>query len=541
MRQCLCLGAQVMAEYRRSSVETMTSRYVEFGEFRLDPNTGELWRNDKEIKLPPRAAALLSALAERSMQVVSKQELIDRVWHGKAVGDDALTSCVQELRRALGDDSRRPQLLETRHRRGYRLVVPVRPVAMKDLAAERSTPLSLADKPSLAVLPFDNLSADRDQDYFADGVVEDMTTALTRIGTFFVIARNSSFAFKGRKVPVQEVGRQLGVRYIVEGSVRRAGHKLRLTAQLIEAENGHHLWAEHYDGEVADVFDLQDRVVANIVGAISPSVRAAEIARARLKRPESLQAYDYVLRAQPGFQSVLDPGHKEAIALFYKALELEPSYALAMAFAAWGHAQRFNRYMPGDAVSNRRHAIDLANAALALAPDDPGVLVPAGQALLVAGSNEIERCFFLFGKALGLNPNSVPAWLHMGQLHIARSEPVKAQEAFERALRLSPLDPMTVWARAGIADVSIVEGRLEEALRLYRQCLFERPSEGLFRRRVCALLALTGEKEQARRIACEIHADYPHLTLDRLAARSPLLPAPVLERILQGLRLAGFA
>lgn len=530
-----------MAEHRRSSVETTRSRHVEFGEFRLDPDTGELWRNDREVKLPPRAAALLSVLAERSTQVVSKQDLIDRVWHGKAVGDDALTSCVQELRRALGDDARNPRLLETRHRRGYRLLVPATPAAIERLPTEMPAPLTLSDKPSLAVLPFDNLSPDRDQDYFADGLVEDITTALTRIGAFLVISRNSSFVFKGRKVPVQEVGRQLGVRYIVEGSLRRAGRKLRLTAQLIEAEDGHHLWAQHYDGEVEDVFGLQDRVVASIVSAISPSVRAAEIARARLKRPESLQAYDYVLRAQPGFQSVRDPGHEEAITLFHKALELEPSYALAMALAAWGHAQRFNRYMPGDLVSNRRQAIELANAALELAPDDPGVLVPAGQALLIAGSGEIERCFFLFGKALEFNPNSVPAWHHMGQLHLARSEPAKAREAFERALRLSPLDRMTVWARAGIADVDIMENRLKEALRLYRQCLSERPKEGLFRRRVCALLALTGEKEEARRMANEIRVDDPQLTLDRVAARSPLLPKPFLDKILQGLRQAGFA
>jgi TolB-like protein/Flp pilus assembly protein TadD len=529
-----------MAEYRPSSVETMTSRHVGFGEFRLDPDTGELWRNDKEIRLPPRAAALLSALAERSMQVVTKQELIDRVWHGKAVGDDALTSCVRELRRALGDDSRRPRLLETRHRRGYRLLLPATPAATKGLATERLAPLSPADKPSLAVLPFDNLSPDLDQDYFADGVVEDMTTALTRIGAFFVIARNSSFAFKGRKVPVQEVGRQLGVRYIVEGSIRRAGPKLRLTAQLIEAESGHHLWAEHYDGEMADVFDLQNHVVSSIVGAINPTVRAAEIMRARLKRPENLQAYDYVLRAQPGFQSLLDPGHAEALALFHKALELEPSYALAMALAAWAHAQRFNRYMQGDPAEHRRQAFELANAALDLAPNDPGVLVPACQALLVAGSDETERCFFLFGKALGLDPNSALAWRLLGQSHVARSEPALARRAFEHAMRLSPLDPLTAWGWAGIADVEMMEGRLDEALRLYRQCLAEKPRESLFRRRVCALLALTGEREQARRLAREIKADAPQVGLDHLSARSPLLPTSLLERILHGLRLAGF-
>ena len=534
-----------MVEFREDSGNSPRSledsgHMTAFGEVRFNIESGDLHRDGRTTRLTPKSAAVLAALLEKAPGLVTKEELLNRVWGGRAVGDEAITSCIQEVRRALDDDARNPRYIETRHRRGYRLLVPVMPAAVRGLAAERPTPLSLSDKPSVAVLPFDNLSPDRDQDYFADGVVEDITTALTRVGTFFVIARNSSYAFQGRKVPVQEVGRLLGVRYIVEGSVRRAGHKLRLTAQLIEAETGHHLWAEHYDGEVADVFDLQDRVVASIVSAISPSVRAAEIARARLKRPESLQAYDYVLRAQPGFQSVRDPGHEEAIALFHKALELEPSYALAMALAAWGHAQRFNRYMPGDAVSNRRQAIGLANAALELAPDDPGVLVPAGQALLIAGSNELERCFFVFGKALGLNPNSVPAWHHMGQLHLARSEPVKAQEAFARALRLSPLDRMTVWAHAGIADVDIMEGRLEEALWLYRQCLSERPGEGLFRRRVCALLALTGEMEQARRMACEIQADSPHLTLDRLVARSPLLPAPVLEKVFQGLRLAGF-
>ena len=518
-------------------METTTSRQVGFAEFRLNPDTGELWRNDEEIRLPPRVAALLSALAERSMQVVSKQELIDRVWHGKAVGDDAITSCVQELRRALGDDPRRPRLLETRHRRGYRLLVP----AMQGPASEKPAPPPVADKPSLAVLPFDNLSRDRDQEYFADGLVEDMTTALTRIGAFFVIARVSSFVFKGRKVPVQEVGRQLGVRYIVEGSVRRAGQRLRLTAQLIEAETGRHLWADHYDGELADVFDLQDRVVASIVGAISPTVRAAEIARARLKRPDSLQAYDHVLRAQPGFQSIRDPGHAEALALFHKAFELEPSYALAMALAAWAHAQRFNRYMPGDPAEHRRQAFELANRALDLAPNDPGVIVPACQALLVAGTDETERCFFLFGKALALDPNSALAWRLIGQSHVARSEPALARQAFERAMRLSPLDPLMAWGWAGIANVEIMEGRLDEALLLFRQCLAEKPRESLFRRRVCALLALTGELEQARRLAREIQADEPHVRLDDLAARSPLLPALLLERILHGLRLAGFA
>ena len=514
------------------------TRHTVFEEIRFDPKTGELWKRDGEVRLTPGAAGLLAALAERATQVVTKEELITRLWGGRAVGDDALTSCMQELRRALGDNARQPRYIETRHRRGYRLIAPLR------LLAAPSAPgaVPVPSKPSLAVLPFDNLSPDRDQDYFADGIVEDMTTALSRIGSFFVVARSASFTVKGRKGQAQQIGRELGVRYLVEGSVRRAGQRLRLTAQLIEAETGHHLWADRYDGDLADVFDVQDCIVTSIVGAISPSVRAAEIERAFLKRPDSLQAYDYVLRAYPGFWSLVDPEHEEATRLFHKALELEPAYALAMALAAWAHAQRFHRYMPGDPVSHRRQAIQLANAALALSPDDPGVLIPAGQALLLAGGDEdVDRCAVLFRKALELDPNSSQTWRRVGQLHLRRSEPAEAIEAFERALRLAPLDPGSVHGRFGIGEAHLIEGRLEEALPLYRRCLSERPHDEAFRRRVCALLALTGEIDQAHRMARDLQADYPHITLQRMASGNSLLPKPAFERYLQGLRLAGFA
>lgn len=515
------------------SIEPLT-----FGDACFDPRTGELQRNGSSEKLTPKATALLAVLLERAPKLVTKEELLTRVWDSKAVGDEALTSCIQELRRALNDDARQPRYIETRHRRGYRLIAPLgRPMAPPP---PDSTTAAMG-KPSLAVLPFDNLSADRDQDYFADGIVEDMTTALSRIGAFFVMARNSSFAFKGRNAPVQDIGRQLGVRYLVEGSVRRAGQKLRLTAQLIEAETGHHLWADRYDGELSDIFDLQDRIVSCIVGAVSPSVRAAEIERARLKRPDSLQAYDYVLRAYPGFWTIVDPGHVDAIELFHKALELEPAYAHAMALAAWGHAQRFARFMPGEPAAHRRQAVDLANGALALTPDDPGVLVAAGMALLLAGTtDETDRCGLLFRKAVTLDPNSAPAWRRVGNLHIHRSEPVEAVDAFDRALRLSPFDPMSVHARWGIGDAHLIAGRVEEALRLYRHCLSETPRDPAFRRRVCALLALTGEIEQAKDMARGLKADYPDVTLERIASVKSLLPAPVLARLMGGLRLAGF-
>lgn len=509
---------------------------IVFGDVRFDVRTGEVQRNGSAAKLTPKAASLLGALLARAPELVTKEELLGLVWDGKAVGDEALTSCIQELRRALADDARQPRYIETRHRRGYRLIVPPG-------AAPAPPPAALGPvapgKPSLAVLAFDNLSGDRDQDYFADGIVEDMTTALSRIGAFFVVSRGSSFTFKGKNVPAQEVGRRLGARYLVEGSVRRAGQKLRLTVQLIDAESGHHLWADHYDGAMADVFDLQDRIVGRIVGEISPSVRAAEIARARLKRPDSLKAYDYLLRAQPGFQSILDPGHAEAIELFHKAFELEPGYALPMALAAWGHGQRFHRLMSADVAPDRRQAIDLANAALALSPDDPSVLLAAGQALLMAGWEEYaDRSAFLFRKALALDPNSAPGWRRLGGLHIHRFETAEAIEAFERALRLSPLDPMSFYARQGIGEAHLIAGRLEEALRFTQLALSERPRDYLLRRRVCALLALGGEIEPARRMAREILTEHPHLTLELMASISR--PTAQRELIFKGLRLAGF-
>lgn len=253
----------------RSTAPAVPEQPISFGAFRLMPRTGELWRGGTEVRLTPRAAAVLALLLERAQQVVTKQELLDRVWEGSSVGDEALTSCIQELRRALDDDARDPRYIETRHRRGYRLIVPV-----------ATTALALPDKPSVAVMPFQNMSGDVEQEYFVDGLVEDIITALSRISAFFVVARNSSFTYKGRAVDVRQIGRELGVRYVLEGSVRKSGGRLRTTGQLIDTTTGNHIWADRYEGALEDVFDLQDRITSSVVAVIEPKVRLAEIARA---------------------------------------------------------------------------------------------------------------------------------------------------------------------------------------------------------------------------------------------------------------------
>ena len=508
-----------------------------FGDVRFNTHTGELHVHGRVARLTPKAAAVLTALLEGAPDLVTKEQLLNRVWSGRAISDEALTSCILELRRALDDDARNPRYIETRHRRGYRLLAALVTVNMAPASIAARVPF----KPSLAVLPFDSLSSDPDQEYFADGVVEDITTALSRIGSFFVVSRNSSFTFKGKKVSAQEVGRQLGVRYIVEGSVQRAGKRLRMTAQLIDADTGHHLWADRYDGELSDVFDLQDRLVTSVVGAISPRVQEAEIKRALLKHPDSLEAYDYMLRAYPGFRTLEDPEHEEAMGLFHKALELEPTYAQAMAMAAWAHGQRFGRVMRGDLEDNRQQAIELANAALTLAPNDPGVLVAAAHALIHgAHPEDIDRCEVILGRALALDPNSASGWQRLGFLRVARSEPSEAIVAFEQSINLSPADPAQAYSRWGIGDAHFIAGRLDEALRFHRHCLVERPRDPGSKRRVCALLALVGEVDEARRMTRSLLSNHPHFTLERIAQAKPF-ESPHIEIYLEGLRRAGFS
>lgn len=519
-----------MAEFRENSGRLAAGeRLFAFDRFRFNAATGELWREQDQVKLTPRAADVLALLVERATHVVTKQELFDCIWSGSAAGDEALTSCIQELRKALDDHARQPRFIETRHRRGYRFIVPVTPSAAR-----------VADKPSVAILPFHNLSPEPEQEYFADGLVEDLTAALSRIPSIFVVDHGSSFAFKGKSVRAQQLGRELGVRYIVEGSVRRAGQKLRLSVQLIDAGSGHHLWAEHYDSDMTDVFTVQDKIVENVACALHPKIWAVEIERALLKRPENLQAYDYVLRGYPGFRAMEDPDHAHATEMFHKAFELEPSYALAMSLAAWCHAQRFSRMMDGEPESHRRQALELARNALSLEPDDPRVLAGAGSALWMAGTKkDLDHCLHLFNRAVVLDPYSAEAWRRLGLVQVSRSQPEEAIKAFEHSLRVSPGHPMSSYSRWGIGKAHFVAGRLTEAAAWFRSALAQSPRDTAFRRRLCATLALLGEIGEARSLALGLLADCPGIGVERMAAVSNMQPEPT-KRYAEGLRKAGF-
>jgi TolB-like protein len=321
---------------------------------------------------------------------------------------------------------------------------PVRVYRVRDLGIPieqplpvSSQPCPLPDKPSIAVLPFANMSGDPEQDYFADGMVEEIITALSRIRWLFVIARNSSFTYKGQVVDVKQVGRELGVCYVLEGSVRKAGSRVRITVQLIDAASGAHLWADRFDGSLEDVFDLQDKVASSFAGVIEPALQAAETA-CRAHRPTNdLTAYDLYLRALPNTLSFNKNAAMQALDLLGRAIEFDPRYAPALALAAWWREQLDANDWADEEALNRDKAIKLAWRALQLADDDPTVLSDAAGVLGTFGE-DIDVALALIDRALELNPSSAIAWHWSGWLRLSAGEPDLAIEHFQKALRLDP-------------------------------------------------------------------------------------------------------
>ena len=322
--------------------------------------------------------------------------------------------------------------------------------------------LPLPDKPSIAVLPFQNMSGDPEQEYFADGMVEDIITALSRFRNLFVIARNSSFTYKGRAVDVKQVGRELGVRYVLEGSVRKAGDRLRITGQLIDASTGATLWADRFDGALAEIFDLQDQVTASVVGAIAPRVEEAEIERAKRKPTESLDAYDYYLRALAVVHRMTREANDEALRLFYKAIERDPEFALAYARAAHCYVFRKANGWMVDRAQEIAEAARLARRAVELGRDDAVALSYGGHTLgYVVGDLDDGAAFV--DRALVLNSNLAAAWGLSGWMKICFGEPDTAIKHAALAMRLSPLDPrLFVW-QFYTALAHLCAGRYDDA------------------------------------------------------------------------------
>jgi TolB-like protein len=486
-------------------------------DFRIGINVGDVIQDDGDIFGDGvNVAARLEAIAEPGGICVSDdahRQLRDRL---DIVFDDAGEQNLKNIGR------------------------PVRVFKVRDRGAvtsQRPT-LALPDQPSIAVLPFQNLSADPDQEYFADGVVEDITMALSRFRWLFVIARNSSFAYKGRAVDVKQVGRELGVRYVLEGSVRRAGNRIRIAGQLIDAGTGAHLWADRFDGAFEDMFDLQDHVTSSVVGAIAPKLQYAEITRARRKPTENLDAYDYYLRGLAKAGRRTKDANSEALQLFCKAIELDPGLACAYGMAAWCYMQRKARGWMIEHVQEGAEATRLARKAVHLGGDDPVALCMGGYALAFV-AHEFEDAAAFMDRGLVVNPNLAQAWMLSAWLRVWRGEPDLALEHVAHAMRLSPLDPSMYGMQGAMAYAHFLASRYDMASSCAEKSMRDNPT---FLLAICisaASNALAGRLEpaqvgMARALKCN-----PDLHASNLKDLAPFRRAENLAAFAKGLRKAG--
>ena len=419
----------------------------------------------------------------------------------------------------------------------FRVAAPALPATGSTPRGERAKPLPLPDKPSIAVLPFDNIGHDREEEYLADGIVEDIIAALSRVRSSFVIARNSTFIYKGRAVNVQQVSRELGVRYVLEGSVRRSRNRVRVTAQLIDAATGAHFWGERYEGLVDDIFDSQDEITASVVSALQPSIRAAEVERARRKRPVASTPMIWSCDLSLWFGPMMQPPTGQRPNSWRKhSHSIRAIYSLALALAAWCSAQRVFYIWSKDIEGDKCHMHEKARMAADIAPDDPIVLTVLGIALTI--SREFQAAQIVIEKALALDPNSAWAWNRSAFLHTYFDEPDTEIDQFAKALRLSPLDPTTFMTYAGIGMAHFVAGRYLEAVQWDEKALLAHPKAIFINRLLAAAYALSDKQAEAEASVRNLLVGYPDITVRAVRAAFPL-SAKVLERPCDGLTRAG--
>ena len=531
-----------------------------FNDFVLDVGRRELRRGSSLISVEPQAFDVIEFLIRNRDRVISKDELIASVWNGRIVSESALTTCINAARTAIGDSGSTQRLIRTLPRRGVRFVGDLlpsdnssdaaaidRPVsvspfgALEGGAGERSRPTPFApDRPSIAVLPFANMSDDKEQEYFADGVAEDIITALSRFRSFMVIARNSSFTYKNRVVDVKQVGHELGVRYILEGSVRKALNRVRITGQLIDAETGTHLWANRFDGALEDIFDLQDQVTLSVVGAAAPTLVKAEIERAKRKPTDSLDAYDLYLRGLGLAAGLAPKDNEEALRFFSKAIDLDPQFATAYGMAAWCHVCRHVNGWTANPALEIPSITMLARRAADYGTDDAVALAYSGIAIArIAG--DLHAGIALIDRALYLNPNLAAAWMFSGWAKAFLGETEVAIGDLARAARLSPLDPLIFLTQMVTSLAHFVAGRYEEASLWAAKAHRQKPAFLGIVRLVAASNALAGRMEEARRALALARELDPGMRVANLKYRVGPFRAEDFNKYEEGLRLAGLS
>jgi TolB-like protein/tetratricopeptide (TPR) repeat protein len=505
----------------------------------LDGDLRELTCGGAAVPLQPQVFDLLLYLVAQRARVVSKDDLISQIWSDRIVSDSALNSRINAARKALGDDGATQRLIKTIPRKGFRFVGEAREeVATPPAPADAKPALArvVTDRPGIAVLAFENMSGDPAQEYFGDGISEDILTALSKQRWFMVIARNSSFTYKGRAVHIRQIAEELGVRYVVEGSVRKADNRVRITAQLNDATTGSHLWAERYDRELVDVFAVQDEITNAIAAAIEPQIHAAENFRSQRKPPASLDAWDLLMRALSHYWRVTRQDHEAARALLERAIGIDPNYGQALSVLAANHM--FGVHL-GWAELAVVAPVAEAAALAAVRCDHEDAWAHAALGSVCFSTRRLADALSEFEQALALNPNFS---LAQGYYALALSYAGRSSESFEaaqKAIRLSPRDPSLAIYHGIAGYARFTERRYDEAIALAREAIRHRGDlTGAYRVLVVSA-GMTGDKTLAEMALQELRRTQPNISLHWIATKLPWANDADREHYLEGFRRAG--
>jgi len=512
-----------------------------FADHALDTDTRELSRGGEPIAVQPLVFDFLVYLIENRDRVVTREDLLAALWGGRTVADSTLATHINAARRAIGDSGEAQKLIRTVARKGIRFVGEVQTVATGDApprgAAQTARPAALRDlsRPAIAVLAFNNMSG-AGQDYFSDGISEDLITALSKLRWFLVVARNSSFSYRGRAVPMKQLASELGVDYVVEGSVRKDGSRVRISAQLIDVATGSHVWAERYDRELADVFAVQDEITEAIVAAIEPQLYAAENVRARRKAPESLDAWELVMRAMSHFWRMTREDNIAAQKLLEQAIAIDPNYAQALAVLAV--SRTFGARMGWEDTRDSAEFAERAGlAAIRADGEDPWAHVALGAAYSYL--DRIEDALACYETAISLNPSFSLAHGYYALVLSWNGRFREGAEAARRALNLSPRDPFSAIFYGVAAYAAYVERDYAEAIRLSRESIRLRADFVGGYRVLVAAAGMADDKELAQAMLPELRRVHPDVSLAWVATQLPLPLAEEREHFLEGLRRAG--
>ena len=531
-----------------------------FEDCALDTDRRELRCGAAEVAVEPQVFDLLEYLIRNRERVVSKDDLIASIWHGRIVSESTLTTRITAARNAIGDSGVEQRLIKTLPRKGIRFVGTVhekrnlaatvratsgtvvepehtiRAIHVAEDSDQSESTFSLGEGPSIAVLPFTNMSGDPEHEYFADGMAEELITALSRCKWLMVIARNSSFSYKGKSVDVRQIGRELGVRCVLEGSVRRGSSRLRFTAQLIDATSGIHIWADRFDGEISNVFELQDRITESVVAAIEPKIELAEIERLRHKPAANLGAYDFLLRAKRLESEFTEESLSAALGCVEAALKIDSSYALAMALGAYCCAER-NVQGWINSPEDETKWLRAAWRAVELDKDDANILWMSAYAVWRLEKNA-QRAKELGYRSLLINPNSANALTMIGWMEATTANSTKAFELIERAQQLNPRAPREWFMSTAMALACFAARRFDETVSWSEKALTQNRRFVVALRILASALAKLGQREQAADVVQEILKIDPHLTVSALRANRTW-EAGFRNQHCEGLRLAG--